>query len=64
MHFMHPTGSRRFAPTWSRIRSARCFVSKLEEKYKKTHIKQRKKGGGGLINIAILSDIQPNEHVP
>jgi len=31
MHFMHPTDSRRSAPTWSRYCLYGCFVAELVE---------------------------------
>jgi hypothetical protein len=48
MHFMHPTGSRRDAPTWSRYRSARYFVFKYDYKTSKNR-------GGGLISNTFLN---------
>ena len=64
MHFMHPTGSRRYAPTWSRMRSARGFVWKIAL-YKlffstffiKFTYKTPKKRGGGLNKYHFSNEI-------
>jgi hypothetical protein len=46
MHFMHPTGSRRYASTWSRCRSARRFVLLSQD----FSIQNSKKQGGWQIH--------------